>query len=326
MSAASSGSASTCSGDYYTSMPHKKGADAYEEYTNSNHRRSSTRRSLHHDVSQYQTWDAGQLGTYLRNRGLGAYIADALQQHRITGALAPLLHDDDLKEMGISIIGDRLRVRQQLNALSRQERYNNRMAMLWEGTERLFYSDWDQMLCTCNGCCPVDPSTCKLILAMYIYYYCSRFLNSFKNNSPYIYFNKRKRHPRTNLPPLSIYFLVESLWFLFKKDKLTSSHLKVKKVTPVRCGPVRLCCFGASYVSKNIDLSKVDDCDVTGLPAPCWYRVWCCASGKDRVDVESRFDTRGQGKLVLLLEEGHGETVANLILNQVEESQKIERI
>ena len=140
MSAASSGSASTCSGDYYTSMPHKKGEDAYEEYTNSNHHRrssSSTRRSLHQDVSQYQTWDAGQLGTYLRNRGLGAYIADALQQHRITGALAPLLHDDDLKEMGISIIGDRLRVRQQLNALSRQERYNNRMAMLWEGTERV---------------------------------------------------------------------------------------------------------------------------------------------------------------------------------------------
>ena len=169
MSAASSGSASTCSGDYYTSMPHKKGdEDAYEEYTNSNHRRSSTGRSWHHEVSQYQTWDAGQLGTYLRNRGLGAYIADSLQQHRITGALAPLLHDDDLKEMGISIIGDRLRVRQQLNALSRQERYNNRMAMLWEGTERLFYSDWDQMLCTCNGCCPVDPSTCKLILAICI--------------------------------------------------------------------------------------------------------------------------------------------------------------
>ena len=95
----------------------------------------------------------------------------------------------------------------------------------------------------------------------------------------------------------------------------------------MRCGPVRLFCFGASYVSKNIDLSKVDDVDVMGIPAPCCHRTCCCSSGKDLVEVESRFETRaGAGaKIFLVLEEGRGESVANMILNQVEESQKMER-
>jgi hypothetical protein len=97
----------------------------------------------------------------------------------------------------------------------------------------------------------------------------------------------------------------------------------VKKVQPVRCGPFRLCCFGASYLSNNIDLSKVDDVDVIGVPAPCLQRTCCCSRGKDIVEVESRFEKGG--KIFLTLEEGHGEGVATMILNQVEESQKMER-
>lgn len=115
------------------------------------------------------------------------------------------------------------------------------------------------------------------------------------------------------------------LYHRLLSDKLTPSHLKVKKVQPVRCGPFRLFCFGSSYVSKNIDLSKVDDVDVMGIPAPCCHRTCCCSSGKDLIEVESRFESRGQGKIFLVLEEGHGESVANMILNQVEESQKMER-
>jgi hypothetical protein len=77
-------------------------------------------------------------------------------------------------------------------------------------------------------------------------------------------------------------------------------------------------------VSNNIDLSKVDDVDVFHTPAPpCFHRSFCCARGKDMVEVESHFEKGG--KIFLPLEEGHGEAVANLILNQVEESQKMER-
>jgi len=217
-------------------------------------------------LSDYCAWDERQLGTYFRKRGLGAYF-ETLQKHKITGQLAPLLGDDDLKEMGVNIVGDRLMFKHHLQDLSRRERYNKRIQSLWEGTERIFFSECDKQCFTCNGFCPVDPSTYKL----------------------------------------------------------TPSHLKVKRVQPVRCGPFRLFCFGPSYVSKNIDLSKVDDVDVMGIPAPCCHRTCCCARGKDLIEVESRFEAKGHGKIFLVLEEGHGEAVANLILNQVEESQKMER-
>jgi hypothetical protein len=215
-------------------------------------------------LSDYHTWDEDKLGLYFKRRGLGQYV-EMLKQHKITGQLAPLLSDDDLREMGVTVVGDRLMFKRYLQELSRRERANNRLDAIWEGEERIFFGDCEQNIWTLGGFFPVDPSTYKL----------------------------------------------------------TYNHLKVKKVSPVRCGPVRLCCFGASYVSNNIDLSKVDDVDVFHTPAPCFHRSFCCARGKDMVEVESRFEKGG--KIFLTLEEGHGEAVANLILNQVEESQKMER-
>jgi hypothetical protein len=225
------------------------------------------------EISNYHEWDAQRLGVFFRKKGLGDY-QDLLVQHKITGHLAPLLSDSDLKDMGIVIVGDRLRFRHVIQQLSRRQRFHTRIASLWEGREQVFFAPAEENSLTLCGFCPMDPSTYKL----------------------------------------------------------TTSHLLVKKVQPIRCGPVRLtCCFGASYVSNNIDV------DVLGIPAPCVLRVCCCASGKDLVEVESRFVEKNHhhnnssnaggagGKVFLQLPEGHGEAVANLILNQVEESQKMER-
>ena len=216
-------------------------------------------------IDDFHYWNENQLGVYFRKRGLGEY-EEMLKKHKITGQLAPLLRDEDLKEMGISVVGDRLMFKHFLKDLSRRERSRKRIESLWDGQERLFHSECAKSVGTLWGFCPVDPSTYKL----------------------------------------------------------TTNHLKVKKVQPVRCGPIRLCCFGSHYVSNNIDLSKVDDVDVIGVPAPCIQRICCCAKGKDLVEVESRFEQSG-GKVTMSLKEGHGEAVANLILNQVEESQKMER-
>jgi hypothetical protein len=71
-------------------------------------------------------------------------------------------------------------------------------------------------------------------------------------------------------------------------------------------------------------LSKVDDVDVIGIPAPCLQRTFCCSSGKDIVEIESRFE-HGATKISLTLQGGQGDRVASLILNQVEESQQMER-
>ena len=53
------------------------------------------------ELSDFHKWDSDRLGLFFRQKGLGAYCK-TLQQHKITGGLAPLLKDDDLKEMGIS--------------------------------------------------------------------------------------------------------------------------------------------------------------------------------------------------------------------------------
>ena len=111
-------------------------------------------------LSDYYTWDSHKLGTYFRKRGLGAYF-ETLQKHKITGQLAPLLGDEDLKEMGVDIVGDRLMFKHHLNDLSRRERYNKRIESIWEGEEWIFFSECDKNCFTCNGFCPVDPSTCE---------------------------------------------------------------------------------------------------------------------------------------------------------------------
>jgi hypothetical protein len=104
--------------------------------------------------------------------------------------------------------------------------------------------------------------------------------------------------------------------------KLTSNHLKIKTVNPKRCGPITLCCC-YEYSINNVDLTKVDDVDIIGVPAPCLPRVLCCAPGKDLVEVMSKAEKGG--KVVLELKQGEGEKVSTLILGQVEECQQIER-
>ena len=219
-------------------------------------------------AKNFATWNAATLAAFFQSKGLDA---TCLQQHKITGALAPLLTDDDLKEMGILVVGDRLLFRQYLQELSRRQRFVQRIQAHWQGQERLFFSTCEERVWTLGGLFPVDPATYKL----------------------------------------------------------TATHLKIKRVQPARCGPFRLWCCGTTYASTTIDLSHVDDVDVTGVPAPCLQRILCCAVGKDVLQVESgsnRVHKVGNNKTVTLsLTEGQGESVANLILHQVEESQKMER-
>jgi hypothetical protein len=249
--------------------------------------------SLYLSASTIQhKWNSDQLGVFFRRKGLGQYSV-TLNKHKITGQCAPLLEDSDLKDMGINVVGDRLMFRYHLKLLSRKDRFNKRIETLWQGVEQVFFSDYDQA-----------------------------FFVSFLGPLSSLH-RLRKSHFTTNNLLCSIQTCSGMCPVDPSTYSLSSNHLRVKRVKPVRCGPVRLCCFGPTYYSNNIDLSKVDDVDVIGIPAPCFQRVCCCTNGKDRVDVESRFE-RGQ-KVVLTLPEGQGEVVAQLILNQVEESQKMER-
>ena len=57
---------------------------------------------------------------------------------------ATLLSDDDLKEMGVNVVGDRLMIKHSLKDLKRTSRFNKRMEAIWEGTEQIFFNDSEQ--------------------------------------------------------------------------------------------------------------------------------------------------------------------------------------
>jgi|AntRauTorckE5430_2_1112549.scaffolds.fasta_scaffold17158_1 hypothetical protein len=215
----------------------------------------------------YDSWTTEQFADYIAGQGLVEY-KPCIIAHKITGKLAPLLSELDLKEMGIKCIGERLRFRLIVENLKRKSRILNRTRCIWQGEERVFYSETSAFVFTLCGCCPIDPS---------------------------------------------IY-------------KLQGSHLKIKTVKPFRIGRIRCCCCGSEYTNSNVDLTYVADVDVIGVPASCCERILCCAPGKDIVDIEIR--GYGGGDVTnhkLILRESEGDRVASLIINGIEDSQKIDR-
>jgi len=104
---------------------------------------------------------------------------------------------------------------------------------------------------------------------------------------------------------------------------LTASHLKVKQVEKKRVLCFECCCFTTVKIN-NIDLSNVDDVDMVSTPAPFMIQLatcCMCVSGTDTLDVS----TTNEGNIALYLKEGSGISATELILNQVEEAQLMER-
>ena len=60
---------------------------------------------------------------------------------------------------------------------------------------------------------------------------------------------------------------------------------------------------------------------MSNIPPPFHSQVFCCAKGKEVLDINVAND----GSAFIIVAEGEGEAISSLILNQVEESQMIER-
>jgi len=211
-------------------------------------------------VEGYDSWNSEQLADYFDSHGLGDY-REVLIYHKITGKIAPQLTDDDLKDIGVKIVGDRCRFRHVIKSLGRKARQVQRNKLYWAGKERVFFGAAEWCVSTCFGLFPEDPSTYRL----------------------------------------------------------TTNHLRIKTVEPLRCGPIRLCCCAAHQIN-NVDLTHVDDVDMEMIPPPFLQQCLCCAKGKDILDVST-----GEGNFDIILAAGNGEYVSDLIMNQVEESQMMER-
>jgi hypothetical protein len=117
--------------------------------------------SSHDDVENFEAWSAEDLAQYLKSQDLGDYY-EMIVKHKVTGKIAPTLSENDLKEMGISSIGDRKLLQLAINDLKKAARKKDREKVIWEGEEILWFSCWDACMGSCCGCCPMEPAKYKL--------------------------------------------------------------------------------------------------------------------------------------------------------------------
>lgn len=114
------------------------------------------------DKAPLDEWNAVELSEYIKNKGLGDY-AEVFLQNNVTGSVAHRLTEHNLKEMGVDKVGDRLQLMQALETLKKAKKVQAREKVIWEGTEILYFSQYDQCCSTCCGCCPDDPAEYKLM-------------------------------------------------------------------------------------------------------------------------------------------------------------------
>jgi SAM domain (Sterile alpha motif) len=104
-------------------------------------------------VERYEVWSSRKLADYVEQYGLKGY-GSMIVTHKITGKVAPLLTDSDLKEMGMTVVGDRLRFKQLILQLGRKARYIARDKPIWRGEEQRYFSVVEKELFTCFGLFP----------------------------------------------------------------------------------------------------------------------------------------------------------------------------
>lgn len=109
--------------------------------------------------TNFSEWTCEQLGEYFHSRtgDLGSDYSEMIQNHRIDGKVAHRLKDEDLKEMGMKKVGDRLRIMQEIEKIKNIQDQKDREKTVWTGKEKRFFNWWDRALATCCGCCPYDP-------------------------------------------------------------------------------------------------------------------------------------------------------------------------
>ena len=109
--------------------------------------------------TDFNQWSTQDLADYFKSRmgDLGQDYSEMMLKHNIDGKVAHRLKDNDLKDMGVTSVGDRLRIMQEFEKIERIQQQKNREKVIWQGKEVLYFTWWDQCLKTCCGCCPDDP-------------------------------------------------------------------------------------------------------------------------------------------------------------------------
>ena len=116
-------------------------------------------------AEDFDNWDSQQLADFLSSAGLMAYKKMILD-HKITGKCAHMLTDEDLRDMGMIVVGDRLRFKQLMMTMGRKARFGSATKAIWSGEEQKYYSDVEKYCCTCIGLFP-DGKLCVRVCLFY---------------------------------------------------------------------------------------------------------------------------------------------------------------
>lgn len=87
------------------------------------------------DVAVMATWDASQTAGWLEQIGLGIF-AQQFTEHQITGDLLPLLSKEELKDMGIGLVGPRTQLLKHIFKLKLRYQNVQRNRVVWEALEK----------------------------------------------------------------------------------------------------------------------------------------------------------------------------------------------
>ena len=115
-------------------------------------------------IGDWRNWTAVELAEYLRIQyGMDDY-SEVFAHNHITGLVAPNLREDNLKDMGIAILGDRIRLLQALQTLRFCQDMQQHEAILWQGQQQqqVLHGScclYRAMLC---GCCSSEPDSYTL--------------------------------------------------------------------------------------------------------------------------------------------------------------------
>mmetsp|Transcript_14454 Transcript_14454/g.21298 ORF Transcript_14454/g.21298 Transcript_14454/m.21298 type:complete len:234 (+) Transcript_14454:95-796(+) len=105
--------------------------------------------------SDYKSWTPTQLGNYISERGLAGY-GEMFQYNDIDGSVAHAITEEDLDDMGVDGLADRLKLLEILGSLQRAHEQLDREKVIWEGEEQLYDSLCHRLIKTWCGCFPVD--------------------------------------------------------------------------------------------------------------------------------------------------------------------------
>jgi len=108
------------------------------------------------DMKDISEWSVQQVQEFWANRGYAEH-AEVWERHDITGDRLVALSADDVRELGITSIGDRMGMQKDLEAMRLVYRKLMRNKVLAKHHEAFDGSQLQLCLHTCCGCLPRDP-------------------------------------------------------------------------------------------------------------------------------------------------------------------------